>query len=144
MPQQNKTKSTANSRVQELENDLLLKAAQQNLSDKGTGQRTIETNFKKRVRASENVFQAKQGFRRRHPRDVLNKFTGIVTTTDNASTVVESAIEHEHERVDIPKETRPNASSQALTTMYHLDDIATQNFKNSKKKLKLMTHMINV
>jgi hypothetical protein len=90
-----------------------------------------------------NVFETRQGFRRRHPHDVLGRYAGLVGSTDSTSTVVEAAMRFEHERSEIPKENRPSDIATGLSTMYHVNDIALQNFKKSKNKLGNM-HLVGV
>lgn len=89
------------------------------------------------------VLQAKQGFRRRHPHEVLGRYAALMTTTDSTSTVVEAAMEFEHMKTEIPKEMQPTDIAQGLTTQYHVSDVAGANYRNSKQKLRNM-HLVGV
>ena len=142
MVKQNKT-IAGGARMSALEAELTGNAVSAMLSDNKTGLRTVQEPFQKRLDKKNNIFLAKKGFRRRHPHSVLGRYHGLISTTDNASTVVEAAMEHEHVRSQIPKEYRPSNESMGLSTMYHIQATANTNFKQSKKKLENM-HLVGV
>lgn len=126
-----------------MEAELTAKAAEENTGDNSTGQRTVDDAFSHRLDRQNSVFETRQGFRRRHPHEVLNRFAGLVTTTDTTSTVVEAAMEHEHERAEIDKELQPSDISTGLSTMYHIEDVARKNYRQSKHKLRNM-HLVGI
>ena len=143
MAEQNKTTSAGGSRATALTQELMGQAVKAQAGDAMTGQRRVNDPFQTRLDKQNNIFQTKQGFRRRHPNSVLHNYTTIYSTTDSASTVVEAALEHEHVRVDIPKDNRPSSIATGMTTMYHIDDVAFKNFANSRTKLNRM-HLVGV
>ncbi len=143
MVKQNKSSGTANARLTQLEQELTGEAAQLNNSDTHTGQRNVDDPFDQRVAKDSTMFSMQQGFRRRHPNQVLGRYAGLITTTDNTSTVVEAAMQHEHVRSEIPKEYKPSAISTGLSTQYHVSEIALKNYKQSKHKLSNM-HLVGI
>lgn len=143
MAKQNKQVASG-ARISELESELQAQAVdRQELSDANTGKRTIQEPFQIRMDKRNSIFEVKQGHRKRHPLSVLGRYHGLISATDNTSTVVEAAMEHEHKRAEIPKEYRPSNISTGLSTMYHVQNVANQNYKQSRKKLENM-HLVGV
>jgi hypothetical protein len=142
MAQQNKSISNG-ARVSELESELTAKAADAPAMDAEAGHDYVQDPFKVKMNRRNSIFMAQQGHRQRHPLSVLGRYHGLITTTDTASTVVEAAMEHEHRRSQIPKEYTPSEIGMGLSTMYHVEDVARANFKQSKKKLATM-HLVGV
>ena len=143
MAQQNKSISVNGARVSELEAELAVKAADAPTMDTAAGHEYVEDPFKAKMNKRNSIFMAQQGHRQRHPLSVLGRYHGLITTTDTTSTVVEAAMEHEHRRSQIPKEYTPSDIGMGLSTMYHVEDVAKANFKQSKEKLATM-HLVGV
>ena len=142
MVQQNKQVSSG-ARISKLEAELTSNATAGVMSDQKSGHRNVQEPFQQRIDIENAIFETKQGFRRRHPLSVLGRYHGLVSTTDNASTVVEAAMEHEHIRSQIPKSYQPSNVSMGMSTMYHIQSTANANFKQSKRKLENM-HLVGV
>jgi hypothetical protein len=142
MAKQNKTIASG-ARITALETELADDASDRMAADNKTGERTIHEPFKAQNAEKNKIFETKQGFRRRNPTSVLGRYHGLISTTDNASTIVEAAMEHEHIRSQIPKSYKPSNASMGLSTMYHIQATANANFKQSKRKLENM-HLVGV
>lgn len=138
MAQQNKTHSV-DSRRAELEADLIADSMQTTKMVQN-GRRHVNegTAFQRRANRADRVLTIQQGFRRRHPKRVLSQYDGVYNTTSDASSSWEKAMLHETERVDLPKEFRPNKDTMGMTNQLGIVTTAADNYKKHRKKLERM------
>jgi hypothetical protein len=110
-----------------------------------TGRRTVKegTPFQRSADKQNRMFQIRAGFRRRHPTDVLSNYSGVASSTTEASEMWEKSLLHETEKVDMPKEFKPKSEMQGLSNQLGIVTTAEANFKNKKNKLERM-HLVGV
>jgi len=84
------------------------------------------------------ALEIQQGFRRRHPSNVLNRYDGVMKTTSNASSLWEESLIHETKRVELPKDFRPKGDTEGMTNQMGIVNVALDNYKASKNKLQRM------
>jgi hypothetical protein len=100
----------------------------------GRDVQTDLTGWQKQALGNQEQFAIRQGFRRRHPKTMLNQFAGVAKTNTNPKMKWEQYIEEENERVQLPETTKKGRNVYASNQM-GLVETALQNFVASKQKL---------
>ena len=110
-----------------------------------TGRRHVNegTKFQQDANRVNRQLEISQGFRRRHPKRVLNQFDGIMKSTSSAAMSWEQAMTHETKRVDMPKEFQPRDDSDGMVNQMGVVTTALDNYKSSRGKFERM-HLIGV
>lgn len=136
MAQMNKKSDISSSR-ERLEKELMDKAQNGvNQAEIDTGRPHHATSWQDMLGTQMHAFAIKQGIRRRHPNRLLQERDGIMSTTSNAKDFATESLIYEQERIDLPDVYEYDGESTMLANQFYLPQVASQNAKNSREKLK--------
>ncbi len=125
----------AKSRALEAELSASTKAVSSTYSvEAGRDVQTQLTPWQRQALGNTQQFAQQQGFRRRHPRTMLNQFAGVVKTTTSPKMKWEQYIEAENERVELPESTK-KGRNEYMANQMGLVQTALENYVKSKEKL---------
>ena len=88
-------------------------------------------------------FNIRQGHRWRHPLRVLHQHQGIVSSSENARSVWEQAMQQDDERTKLPEIYKIDAM-KVMSTQVGLEAVAADNFKKKKNKMNRLSTMVGV
>ena len=134
MTQMNKKEESDNSRVQELESELLGEIYEQSkVAETGTRNIQDQTLSDMRVNAGQTAFHIKQGKHLRHPEEVLHRFDAIKDTTQSIKTAYGQALIDSTDRYELPEEYQYKGEDDGmLVDQLGIAEVARRNFASSQ------------
>jgi hypothetical protein len=130
----NKHPTSDNSRVQELESELLGEIYDQTqVAETGTRNVQDQTTSDMRVNAGQRAFHIKQGKHLRHPEQVLHRFDAIKDTTQSIRHAYEQALVDSTDRYELPEEYQFKGEDDGMMVdQIGIAEVARRNFASSQ------------
>jgi len=135
-----RTQSYTNPRVAALEKELQGDSYTKQSSfsvETGRDVQTNLTNGQRKLLSATTVFMTKQGFRRRHPTNLLSEYAGLARTNTTPKTRYEQFMQETNERTQLPEIVKKSRNEYSPNQV-GLVETATANFAKSKQKLSAL------
>lgn len=132
-----------NTRRNELEDELTAEITQQQNQVEVGKYRNPSDPYSRKNDLENRAFNMRQGHRRRHPLRVLHQHQGVVSSSEDAKSVWEQAIQQDDQRTKLPEVYKIDAMKM-ISTQVGLEEVAEDAWKKRKPRMNRLSTVVGV